>query len=518
MRALALALLLCGCSGGGGGGSAAPPPAPPAASNDHAVSGLSPFAAACGGTGGTSYVGAEVEPHLAVDPRDPNHLVAAWQQDRWSSGSARGLVAAMSLDGGATWTASQAPFSHCTGGTAGNGGDFLRATDPWVAFSPDGTAYQMGLALTGGTFAAGSVNAMKVSRSTDGGRTWSNPTSLIVDTAPFFNDKNTLTVDPLDARFVYAVWDRLQQRANGPTYFARTTDGGAMWEPARGIHDPGANSQTIGNVIRVLPNGTLVNLFTQLDGPEEAPVSASLRVIRSTDRGATWSGASLVSSHQPLGARDPATNRAIRDGSVLAQMAAAPDGSLHVVWQDARFSGSRDAIAYARSADAGLTWTAPVRINANPNVVAFMPQVHVLADGTIGVAYYDLRSDTPSPDTLPTDYWLARSTDGVNWNETRISGPFDLLGAPDAGGLFLGDYMGLAGAGTTFLSLHARTTGNLTNRTDIFLTRVPLAAPGTAYAASEPKRAALRDAAFERRVAENLARSSASRRVRWDEP
>lgn len=514
MRALPLLLLLCACGGGGGGGGDPPPPATP---DRGAVSGLSPFAPSCGGTGGTSYVNSEVEPYLAVNPRDANHLIAVWQQDRWSNGSARGLLSALSLDGGTTWTGSQAPFAECNGGTPANGGGFQRATDPWVAFSPDGTAYQMGLVTNGSSFAAGSSNAMTVSRSADGGRTWSNPVSLITDTAPFFNDKNTITADPLDTRFVYAVWDRLQQNVNGPAYFARTTDGGATWEPARSIFDPGNRSQTIGNLIRVLPDGTLVNLFTQFDRTDTQTPTGALRVIRSADRGATWSEPSTVSSLQPLGARDPATGRNVRDGSVLAQMAAAPDGSLHVVWQDARFTGVRDAIAYSRSADAGLTWTAPVRVNGDPNVIAFMPQVHVLANGTIAVAYYDFRSDTPDIGTLPTDYWLARSTDGLTWTETRVAGPFDLLLAPDAGGLFLGDYMGLEGAGTAFLSLHVRTTGNIANRTDVYFSRVPAAAPGLAYTASEPK-AALRDAAFERRVAGNLARATAVRTARSQQP
>jgi hypothetical protein len=516
MRALPILLLacvLCACGGGGGGDPQPPPPSPAGV-----VSGLSPFPPSCGvAGGGTSYVNAEVEPYLAVDPRDANHLIAVWQQDRWSNGSARGLLSALSLDGGVTWSVSQAPFAECTGGTAANGGGFQRATDPWVTISPDGTAYQMGLVTNGSSFAAGSSNAMTVSRSTDGGRTWSNPVSLITDGSPFFNDKNAITADPLDARFVYAVWDRLQQNVNGPAYFARTTDGGATWEPAKSIFDPGSQRQTIGNLIRVLPNGTLVNLFTQLDGTNTQNPTGTLRVIRSTDRGATWSAPTTISSHQPLGARDPATARQVRDGSVLAQMAAGPDGSLHVVWQDARFTGVRDSIAYSRSADAGLTWTAPVRVNANPGVIAFMPQVHVLANGTIGVAYYDFRSDTPDPATLHTDYWLARSSDGVTWTETRVAGPFDLLLAPDANGLFLGDYMGLEGAGTTFLSLHVRTTGNIANRTDVFFTRVPAAAPGLAFTASGPK-AALRDAAFERRVAENFARAAAARRVGSQEP
>src|SRR3954470_2734757 len=124
MRWLAIALFLGACSGGGGGGSGgSPAPGPPAASTPGVVSVASPYAAACGGTGGALYVNAEVEPHLAVDPRNADHLVAAWQQDRWSGGSARGIVTAASFDGGITWMRAQPAFTTCAGG------EFVRATD-----------------------------------------------------------------------------------------------------------------------------------------------------------------------------------------------------------------------------------------------------------------------------------------------------------------------------------------------------------------------------------------------------
>lgn len=515
MRVLAIpALLLAACGGGGGGGTEAPPPPPPVVNTaERAVSGQSPFAAACGDTNGTVFVHSEVEPHLAVNPRDGNHLVAMWQQDRWANGAARGVLSAVSLDGGTTWTHTTAPFSRCSGGNAQNGGDFQRASDPWAAFSPDGTAWQMALALSGGTFSPGSTNAMLVSRSGDGGRTWSDPVALINDVDQFFNDKNTITADPADARFVYATWDRLRQSENGPSWFARSTDGGATWEAAREIYNPGGGSQTIGNLIRVLPDGALVLVFTQIDRVSATQRTASVRVMRSADRGASWSAPVTVSAHQAMGARDPSTGRTIRDGAIVPQMAAGPDGSLHVAWQDARFTGQRDAIAYSRSRDAGATWSAPVRVNSQPGAAAFTPQVHVLADGTVGVTFYDLRADTPERETLPTQFWIARSTDGVTWSETLVSGPFDLLAAPDASGLFLGDYTGLASAGNTFLALYARTTGSVANRTDVFFARVPPASPAASYAAPEAKRRTQADPELERLVSENIARALEARRV-----
>ncbi|MDQ6619265.1 MAG: hypothetical protein M3Z31_06130, partial [Pseudomonadota bacterium] len=147
------------------------------------ASGLSPFAANCQNEvpSGVLYVNSEVEPRIEVDPLDANHLIGVWQQDRWSDGGARGLVTGVSRDAGRTWSRSFAAFTRCTGGTPANGGDYARASDPWITISPDGTAHQIGIAFSGPTFGITSVDAVLVSRSTDGGATWSLPTTLIRD-------------------------------------------------------------------------------------------------------------------------------------------------------------------------------------------------------------------------------------------------------------------------------------------------------------------------------------------------
>jgi hypothetical protein len=280
------------------------------------------------------------------------------------------------------------------------------------------------------------------------------------------------------------VWDRLIGGGSSAMMFARTTDGGASWEPARSLYVPAQGGETIGHLVRVLPDGTLVDVFMQLSAQN------AINVMRSTDRGMSWSAPIRVATSAALGVSDPQTGALVRDAAILPQMAVAADGSLYVVWQDARFTAQRDAIALSRSGDGGLTWSAPVRVNSEPGVAAFIPQVHVRSDGTIGVTYYDLRSNTADPATMLTDFWLARSIDGVNWSETRISPAFDLSLAPNAGGLFLGDYTGLVSAGATFIALYAKTTGNGTNnRNDIFLARI-----GTPFATVDAKRALAEEA------------------------
>lgn len=435
------------------------------------ASGPTPYLPDCNGVPqtGTLYPNAEVEPFVAANPRNPLNLVGVWQQDRWSNGGSQGLGTAYSFDGGIHWHRVFQPYTRCAGGSPANGGDFERGSDPWVSFSPNGVVHQMVLSLS---FSAGDGeigSALLASRSTDGGHTWSQAVTLQADTPERFNDKNSLTADPTDARYVYGVWDRLSTvpgEGAGPTLLARSIDNGVSWEPTRIIYDPGLDAQTIGNRIEVLPDGTLVNLFTHIDFITGA---LTLRVIRSTDKGDTWSDPIMVADLLPIGASDPDTGTPIRDGAILAQLAISPSGTIYTVWQDGRFSGGViDGVALSQSSDGGLTWSKPVQINRELSVQAFTPSVHVRRDGTVGVSYYDLRSNTSDPNTLPTDTWLVRSRDGVTWRESRVASPFDLARAPFAGGLFVGDYEGLTSIGPVFVPFFAKSGGGDDNRNDVY--------------------------------------------------
>jgi len=485
------------------------------------VSAASPFAPGCERvvTTGTAYVGWEVEPMIAVDPRDAAHLVAIWQQDRWSNGGARGVLTAVSHDAGATWTTGGPPFSRCTGGTVANGGDYPRVSNPWIAFGADGTVHAIAIAFAGGLFGAGSTSAIVASRSRDGGATWSNAATLIRDTGAAFNDKDAVTGDPTDARYAYAVWDRLQSSGHGPSYFARTVDEGATWEAARPIYDPGNDDQTINNQIVVASDGSLVDFFTLINNHGN-DFDVSVAIVRSTDRGSTWSDATIITRVLGVGTHDPDTGLPIRDGTFCGSIAAGPNGLLVAVFQDARFSnGARDGIAMVRSTDYGATWSAPVQVNLRPDVQALLPAVAIRADGTIGITYYDLRSNTPDPATLPVENWLVESDDGgATWRETHVAGPFDLAAAPvtDAGH-FLGDYQALLAVGDRFVAAYT-TTSAANGQSDIVATVGRRF--GAAAAAAPPARRAASlavtplappTATFVERVQANTRRALAAR-------
>ena len=327
--------------------------------------------------------------------------------------------------------------TRCTGGF------FQRSSDPWISFGPDGTLHAMSLVTDPDVGAAFGANGMTYNRSTDGGLTWEPAIRLVTDpVGRFLNDKNSITADPNDADFVYAVWDRLQVSEGsiinpenvvglgfkGPIYFTRTTDGGDTFEPARKIYETGANKQTLGNQIVVRPQGELFNFFADITNSSNrrggiGPVKLSY--IRSDDRGETWTKPtrvddmipmSLIREDTPIDVEavpcpDPSDNGAcpIRAGDLLPEVAVNPvNGNLYAVWMDARFDGGlfvvdHDNIAFTQSTDGGQTWSAPIKVNKTPtgepnfDQQAFTPSVHVDDNGTVTVTYYDLRNNTAGP-------------------------------------------------------------------------------------------------------------------------
>jgi hypothetical protein len=291
------------------------------------------------------------------------------------------------------------------------------------------------------------------------------------------------------------------------------------------IYDPGARRQTIGNVAVTTPDGSVHVFFTEL-GPSAANpavTEGSLNVMRSTNKGVTWSAPVRIAQLLAVGTRLPAqTSVAVRAGEILGTFAAHPgNGTLYAAWQDSRFTGgARDSIALASSTDGGNTWSTPVRVNANATVPAFTPTLAILPSGLIGITYYDFRQSATTT-FQPTDLWLAVSRDSAAWSETRLAGNFDLLDAPNAGGLFLGDYHGLVADGPSFVTLYARTnTGDTANRTDVFADRVngdALASSGAPSGIAAQKSAALPawTAEAQQRVSDHLSTVRAQRSAKW---
>lgn len=438
-------------------------------------------------------IDSEVEPYIAVDPTNSNHLVGTWNQD-----FARGIVATVSFNGGNTWQSVVIP-----GVTVASGGTYPHSSNAWVSFAPNGDLYLSLIAHDFPPFR----DAVLVSKSTDGGLTWGAPTTLATAGNNDFHDKECITADPTNSQLVYVSWVHYDNN-RGVTMFSRTTDGGRTWEPAREIFDAGPKTDTVANQIVVLSDGTLLSFFDLGIAKSTAGTAHfdnKLSLIRSTDQGQTWSsGKTPIPVADIMSLLDTATIPGTRgvpnpDGGpgifappTFFDVAVDPaNGNLYAVWEDARFSEFQyTSIALSMSTDGGFTWSAPIKINQTPDNIpagnrqAILPSVAVNQDGVVAVTYYDFRNNTPDSG-LPTDLWMVHAhpadgfTNPASWSSENRMTPqsFNMERAPvKEGGYFIGDYEGLVAFGKNFGALFSMPTA--TNASSIFFRDpLPAAAP-----------------------------------------
>ncbi len=80
----------------------------------------------------TIYAKSAVEPTIAVNPKNRNHLVAAWQQGHIFNGGGLEAGIAYSRDGGKSWHQTEIPLQICSGGIN------QRSSDVWLSYVSDG--------------------------------------------------------------------------------------------------------------------------------------------------------------------------------------------------------------------------------------------------------------------------------------------------------------------------------------------------------------------------------------------
>lgn len=383
---------------------------------------------------GTTDQEAEFQPHLAVHPHFPERLATVWTQGLFIS-----AVVGLSDDAGKTWRQVHVPVSRCSGGTGGF------AADPWIEWGPDGTLYVAALTA----FQAGmQATQVVVVRSEDGGRTWSRP--VVVEDDGRRNDRETLAVDPNDPSRLYASWTKRLDDGAFAISLSESRDYGRTWSPSRIIYNARGGWPN-GVSLEVLGDGTLLGTLQEL---YEGDVSEQL-VLRSEDRGATWSVVSLGSSNGRWPA-DPDTSRKVI-GNAVPTIDVAPDGDVLMAWQDATLP-NQSTIWITRSRDNGVTWEPkiPVRTGAGQ---AWAPTLAAGPRDLIALTWYDTRADVPGDGRWSAEVWSAHahSDDLSRWSETRLTEPFDLLQgfrSTAIGPVTLGNYFGLVpfadGFGATF--------------------------------------------------------------------
>lgn len=368
------------------------------------------------------------EPSIAVNPRDPSQVAAAFQDNAHVS---------YSTDGGRSWNlaAGTAPPNYRVSGDVSIAYDNRgHAILCYIAFDKLGTSnYWAHNATRNGIF---------VRRSLDGGKTWERNDVAVIEhpTMPGipFEDKPYVVADDTGSRYagnLYIGWTHFTLE-NSTIYFSRSTDGGKKWSaPITISSQPGLPRDDTGAVegfdAAVAPDGTIYAVWS--DG-----MHIVLAVSR--DGGRHFSRSRPIVDTAPSYFKPEQVSR----GNGFPQIAIDPRGGkkggpIFVTWADYR-NGDIDVFA-STSRDHGRSWGPAIRVNNDPNhngADQFMQWA--AADplaGDLYVVFYDRRADPENRQVLIT---LARSADGgrsfQNYAWTRTS--FDPRDA------FIGDYSGLA--------------------------------------------------------------------------
>lgn len=372
------------------------------------------------------------EPAIAVNPRNPQQLVVAWQIN---------ASIAYSENGGQSWKIAE--------NTAPK--DYKISGDVSVAYDAAGHALLCYIAFdklgTTNYWAQGATrNGVFVRRSPDGGRTWELDASTIIahdSTANIpFEDKPWIVADTSASHpgNIYVGWTQFTLAATD-LLFSRSADGGKTWsKPTRLNSVPGLprddNGALEGFHGVVGPDGTLYTIWDDRDG---------IMMAVSHDGGATFTRDRRIINAGPgyFGITGVARSNGFpqigTDPRPSDPHAGNGGGNLYVAWSD--YTNGDVDVFVSSSSDHGATWGAPVRVNSDPlhnGSDQFFQWMAVDPEsGAVNLVFYDRRQDNKQ-----TTVTLARSTDG---GKTFTNYALD-RDAFEAEGDFLGDYTAI----TTF--------------------------------------------------------------------
>ena len=317
-----------------------------------------------------------VESWLAVNPRDSRNLIAA----SMVLGGPSVVAVYSSRDGGKTW-------ARATHGSKKN--PVFDGLDPAATFDSDGTAYFL---------SAG--DSLSVWKSSDGGRTWGE--GVIVPGRAW--DRPFLAVAPSgperSARFHVAgklpikVFGHVAEDVIG---VSTSEDGGASFRfPRLILPAPEKELLNVVGDLAIASDGALV-LALQLFPPQDlrAPLLGGwYSTIRSTDGGRTFSEPRRAAGLRVYGhGWEGKSLLGLGGGRLAADTSRSPTrGRLYLAWLDV-VDGFFQVMA-AASADGGITWSAPVRVNDNRSPSdASNPAIAVNDEGVVGITWNDRRAD-----------------------------------------------------------------------------------------------------------------------------
>ncbi len=436
----------------------------------------------------------QTEPHIAVNPKNPSHLLVGVIDYNFA-----GVSAYVSLDGGETWIGPRQ--IRYLRDDIGSGGD------PVVAFDRDGNAYFSSISIGVEEFRIGAavaeeiVSSIIVSKSVDGGFTWSEPVSVARSGITFRNigydergrlrgsiafsflDKPWMTVGPdkadptRDAIYVTytefsVVWDIFyveelvflgNPRIESVIKLVKSsTDFTVMTSPiqvspvvVRGFGTETTQRRVVqGSQPAVAPDGRVYVAWLDTLDDDSAMGLGEIHVTFSDDGGRSWSRPVRAAIFNEVGFTP--RNAAFRNwGSSFPQVAIGPGGEVYIVFAGRPADKPLDDgdIYFVRSLDRGATWSQPKRLNDDETSrLQFYPSIAVDPNGVIHVMWGDMRDDPV--ETKYHIYYTRSSDKGETWGfeipelgqrvgSARVTDSYSNPNFGFPGGAFIGDYFSI---------------------------------------------------------------------------
>ncbi len=367
----------------------------------------------------------QTEPHIAVNPHDPDHLIAGMIDYNFPA-----VTSYVSIDGGESWDG-PVQLKHARD-------EIASAGDPVVAFDSDGNAHMVFISIDTEEFSLGNiigtaqVSSISLGSSTDGGFSWSTgiPTSRSTVETEFAVDSTGRVRGTLAAAFLDKPWLAIGPNPDDPsrdTIYVTYTKFISRYRIFYTDELPFIGSPITETVIELVRSGD--NGLTWSD-----PIEISPRIRQVFEIGTRPAAEESTSGVVGENGESPYTapGGQVIEGRLRlvqgSQPVVGPDGTVYVGWMDTTDDGPFEGLAQmyvSTSEDGGESWSRGRRVSTflepgfRPRTTFFrywgsgFAQMATGPEGEVYVGYVGLPAGAPSDDG---DLYVVRSLDkGRTW-------------------------------------------------------------------------------------------------------
>lgn len=360
------------------------------------------------------------EPSIAINPKNPNHIVAGSILDNVH----------VSTNGGKSWKSHRLTSSYGVYG------------DPVICADYDGSFYYCHLAdpEKRGWASSRLLESIIVQRSDDTGASWTDGAAVGAN-PPKDQDKEWICADPYNGN-LYMTWTEFDkynsENPNDHTriLFSASMDKGDTWTKPKSL------SFFLGNC---LDENDTVEGATPAAGKDGKVFVAwagheNIYFNRSTDQGKTWMKKETIIANQKGGWNLPIKGmKRVNAMPVLhVDHSGGPhDGRIYVMWGDQRDGETNTNIYLQYSDDDGETWSSDRRIHSDENNAhQYFPWFTIdQSSGFLYAVFYDRKN---YDNFLQNDVTLSWSYDGGETWSNRIISERPFQTPPEF--IFFGDY------------------------------------------------------------------------------